>query len=433
MIEIRRRVATLPDNTAVLYTAIFVDGAGVVYTPQSALLAVAEATNRPIVIDVESQLGYGGAGGFIESLDSRAQESARLAVRILDGESASQIPVAKVNVTRPIFDWRQLQRWGISEARLPPDSDIRFREFSLWEQYRWRMIAILAVILVQAALITRFLFERHARKRAQDEVERALGFEQSLVDISASLLRGPLRNVDDTIRNALRAIGEFLGLERIVLWRLRSGGEYLEPTHAWIANCLTAPPALVTKGQLPSIFRHIARGDIVSLPNIEEMPAEAGGDKQVLRELGIRSLLMVPVAVEAVTVGAISLATVGTARVWPDALIPRVRLIGEVFASLLARRRAAEQVGEARIETGEYRERLAHLIRVHTAGEMFASIAHEINQPLVAIKNYALAARRRATGSTGDAAKVEELIDKIGAQAMSFNPCEPWWKSTNSR
>ena len=82
MIEIRRRVAALPDNTAVLYTAIFVDGAGAVYTPQNALVAVAEATNRPIVIDVESQLGYGGAGGFIESLVSRAQETARLAVRI---------------------------------------------------------------------------------------------------------------------------------------------------------------------------------------------------------------------------------------------------------------------------------------------------------------------------------------------------------------
>jgi len=39
---------------------------------------------------------------------------------------------------------------------------------------------------------------------------------------------------------------------------------------------------------------------------------------------------------------------------------------------------------------------------------MSAAIAHEINQPLVAIKNYALAARRRLAG---------ELLDKIGGQA----------------
>jgi hypothetical protein len=84
-------------------------GAGVVHTQQNALLAVAEATNRPIFIDVESQLGYGGVGGFIESLVLRAQETARLALRILDGESAAQIPVAKVNLTNPIFDWRELR------------------------------------------------------------------------------------------------------------------------------------------------------------------------------------------------------------------------------------------------------------------------------------------------------------------------------------
>jgi signal transduction histidine kinase len=181
---------------------------------------------------------------------------------------------------------------------------------------------------------------------------------------------------------------------------------------------MTASPPIAAKGQLPSIVRHVARGDIVNLSSIAEMPAEAGADKQALSELGIQSLLMVPVKVDAVIVGAVSLASLGAARVWPEALVPRVRLIGEAFASLLARRQAAEQVGEARVETGQYRERLAHLVRVQTAGEMSAAIAHEINQPLVAIKNYALAARRRlAAGGAAEAARAEGLIDKIGAQA----------------
>jgi C4-dicarboxylate-specific signal transduction histidine kinase len=49
---------------------------------------------------------------------------------------------------------------------------------------------------------------------------------------------------------------------------------------------------------------------------------------------------------------------------------------------------------------------------------MSVAISHEINQPLVAIKNYALAASRRlAEDATGGAGKVEELLDKIGGQA----------------
>jgi hypothetical protein len=66
--------------------------------------------------------------------------------------------------TRPIFDWRQLQRWKISESRLPPGSEIRFREPAIWQQiwglYRIRILAVIAVVLAQAALIGGLLYER---------------------------------------------------------------------------------------------------------------------------------------------------------------------------------------------------------------------------------------------------------------------------------
>jgi ABC-type uncharacterized transport system substrate-binding protein len=140
--EVKKRVAVLPNDAVVFYTAIFVDGAGEVYTPQSALLAISGVTSRPIFIDVESQLGYGAVGGFVYSLTSAAQEAVRLAVRILNGENASQIPVVKIDLNKPIFDGRELKRWNIREDRLPPGSEIRFREFSIWEQYRWQMTSI---------------------------------------------------------------------------------------------------------------------------------------------------------------------------------------------------------------------------------------------------------------------------------------------------
>jgi PAS domain S-box-containing protein len=254
---------------------------------------------------------------------------------------------------------------------------------------------------------------------AQDEIELARGFEQLLANISAALSREPLRDLDGVISNALQTIGELLAVERIAVWRLGSGGDHFELTHAWIGAGASAPAVVVAKGQLPSIVGCLLRGDIVNYFSIEEdIPGDDNADKQILRQFGIGSLLMVPLSVDAVTVGAVSLATIGAARAWPEALVPRVRLIGQVFANLLARRHAAEQVGEARVETQQYRERLAHVVRVHAVGETSTAIAHEINQPLVAIKNYALAARRRlAAGSSVDIAKVEELIDKISAQA----------------
>jgi signal transduction histidine kinase len=86
-----------------------------------------------------------------------------------------------------------------------------------------------------------------------------------------------------------------------------------------------------------------------------------------------------------------------------------------LILALLAQRRASRA---ANIETAQYRERLAHVVRVHTVGEMSAAIAHEINQPLVAIENYAQAAHRRLVSGAGDdRSKVVELLSKIRAQA----------------
>jgi signal transduction histidine kinase len=67
----------------------------------------------------------------------------------------------------PKFDWRQLQRWGISEGRLPPGSDVRFRQPTPWEHYRWQIIGIVLAVLLQSAMITWLLIERFGRRRAE--------------------------------------------------------------------------------------------------------------------------------------------------------------------------------------------------------------------------------------------------------------------------
>ncbi|MDP3294428.1 MAG: ATP-binding protein, partial [Nevskia sp.] len=74
---------------------------------------------------------------------------------------------------------------------------------------------------------------------------------------------------------------------------------------------------------------------------------------------------------------------------------------------------------EATREAEDLRTRLAHVARIGTLGEMVSGIAHEVNQPLTAIANYASAARRFLRAGTG-AVDIEELaviLDKIAAQA----------------
>jgi signal transduction histidine kinase len=71
-----------------------------------------------------------------------------------------------------MYDWRELQRWNISEARLPPGSVVQFRERSTWERYRWQLIGFFIALLVQSAMISWLLIERYGRRKAELESRR---------------------------------------------------------------------------------------------------------------------------------------------------------------------------------------------------------------------------------------------------------------------
>jgi signal transduction histidine kinase len=175
MAELRRRVAALPERTAILYTNIYVDAAGVAYNPRNAVAAVAAVANRPMVIDRENLLGYGGTGGFVLGPTPIGEEAARVVLRILNGEMASNIPITVGDFVRPVFDWRELRRFGISETLLPPGSEIRFRQLDMWNQYRDQIIASLCVLLIQTALIVVLFYERRRRHYAEATSRSAVG------------------------------------------------------------------------------------------------------------------------------------------------------------------------------------------------------------------------------------------------------------------
>jgi signal transduction histidine kinase len=165
--DLRTRVATLPPRSAILYTSIYVDGDGVNYIPREALAILAQTANRPIIIEGDTGFGYGGIGGFVLSPKPVGEAAAVQALRVLAGESASEVPVLRSNFRKPVFDWRQLERWNVNERRLPLGSEVRFRPQGMWEQYRWQLVAIAAALLLQAGIIAALLVERRRRRAAE--------------------------------------------------------------------------------------------------------------------------------------------------------------------------------------------------------------------------------------------------------------------------
>jgi len=163
--DMRKRVANLRRDNAVLYAILLVDAAGVPHEQERALEILRRDSSAPVFGVFDSQLGHGIVGGPLYPVQQVSREAAGLAVRILNAETPGRIDPILLDATTPVYDWRELKRWQISESRLPSGSIIHFREPTLWEQYAWYIIAALAIMALQAAMITNLFLERARRRR----------------------------------------------------------------------------------------------------------------------------------------------------------------------------------------------------------------------------------------------------------------------------
>ncbi len=161
------RVSALPDRSLVIVPSYRADTLGRSLVASEPLTRIARAASAPTFGYAGTWLGLGIVGGHLIQYDVMAERAAAIAARILNGESASSIPLDREPSSRLAFDWRELQRWGIDESRLPAGSAVLFRQPTLWSQYRAQVLWGLAFAAMQSLLIGALLLERRNRRRAQ--------------------------------------------------------------------------------------------------------------------------------------------------------------------------------------------------------------------------------------------------------------------------
>jgi formate hydrogenlyase transcriptional activator len=162
-----RRVSQLPRDSVVIFTSYRTDSRGRSLVARDILRLVARASSVPVFGASETFLGEGIVGGDLIRYRPLAEGAARLAARILRGEPAESIPPIEQFSSQPMFDWRELRRWGIPESRLPKGSLVVFREPNPWAEY-WRAILLaFAVLAGQTVLIGALLLSRRRRVAAE--------------------------------------------------------------------------------------------------------------------------------------------------------------------------------------------------------------------------------------------------------------------------
>jgi GAF domain-containing protein len=241
---------------------------------------------------------------------------------------------------------------------------------------------------------------------ALEEIE-AESFEDALADISGAFVRATADQISNELERWLKRIGLALGIDRTTIAQVDSNDGRLYTSHRWAREGVT-PMAPRTKSDdtLPWVTRKLLAGETISLDDVEDAPPEAARDLEYARSIGIKSVMIVPLRIGGVIMGAVGFDAVFRARAWSSRTAQRLRLVAEVFGNALERERAVA-------ENNRLREEMRHTSRVAMTGELTASLAHELNQPLAAILNNAEAVRQMLAARRPDLAEVRAAIDEI--------------------
>jgi signal transduction histidine kinase len=183
--ELRQALATLPSNSVILYLIFSTDREGRSSSPSEQLSYVAPTANAPIYVVTQPYFLEGVVGGYLISYEAVGKRVGEVGLKILSGtrpEDISSPPVAGVSM----FDWRQLRRWGVDEAKIPPGSTVLYKEQTFWEKYKGRILLGVSIMALQALLIAGLLIQRNQRWRATRQLTQR---EQELRRLTGQLIR----------------------------------------------------------------------------------------------------------------------------------------------------------------------------------------------------------------------------------------------------
>ena len=350
--EMLQLVATLPRRSIVIYCDVFSDVTGRTFTPLEVGKMVAKAANAPVFCLWDTIMGWGTIGGSLLSFEAEGAYAAKTALDILD----KKIVLTKPETTLPssktyMFDWRQLRRWKLSEAALPKGSIVINRELTFWD-FKYYIIGGLAFVLLETTLII-FLIVQKRRKKVTEE----------------------------SLRRKTEELDQFFNVSLDLLSIANTDGYFLRLNPAWERTLGYTSEELLAKRFLEFVHPDDMDSTLKALSSL------ASRQKVFYFENRYRC-------------------KDGTYRWLQWSSSPAGNLIYSAARDVTENKRAEAEAFQARSQ-------LLQLDRLSRMGELTASLAHELNQPLAAILSNAQAGLRFLQSGKIDLDELREILQDI--------------------
>jgi len=336
--EILKRVETLGPESVVLFVAFSRDMDGRLFIAADAASKIAAVSGAPVYVVFDGAVGTGAVGGYVTRFGEMGKQAGKMALQFLAGGHPEDTKARNEYV----FDWRQLQRWKISEAALPPGSILINRIPTVWEVYRYYIFAGIVVLLLQTLLILGLLFQRARKRKFQKSLVEQIAFERMLADLSTTFINLPEEQIGATIEQSLRRIAECLNLDRITLFENLPNGAGLRTTLSWHSNQAKLVPAMFRADEFPRMTSLLQNGEAMLISDRDTLPEEFGAEKAYFQESGAISVAAIPLKSGDQRFGAVSFASTRRRVLWTEALVGQLRLLAGIFSNALMRKRALD-------------------------------------------------------------------------------------------
>jgi PAS domain S-box-containing protein len=361
MQELLEQVEQITAGSVILYLTFSRDRTGIRYYPREVLREISERSKVPIYGIYDSYMGHGTVGGYVLSAERIGDKAGDLGRRILRGERPDSFPVIREGINLHMFYGPELKRWKIEEASLPPGSIVKNRQYAAWDLYKWYIIGGILFILFQTVIMGFLVVligkqnRTEASLREAEEKYRALYKDAPVAYFSARAEDGAILECNETAAH-------LLGHDRESILKMGVSDFYYDQEPG--------------KKEDRNLFGRVRQGEV--LQDVEIQIKKKDGSPMWVR------FSADPVK-----------DTDG-----------RVFEIRGALMDISERKRAETEALRARTE-------LLRVERSSRLGEMIASLAHELNQPLAAILSSAQAALRFMQSDRHDLERFRTILNNI--------------------
>ncbi|HKL99604.1 MAG TPA: ABC transporter substrate binding protein [Mobilitalea sp.] len=156
--DIIKQVQILEEDSIVLITTYYSDIDNMIVNLEYLTREVAKSSSVPVYHLYDFGINNGSIGGTMLSGELLGNHAGSLALRVIQGENIDDIPIITPNSYRTVFDYEQMERFGISLKSVPRDSEIINKPFSFYETYKSLVQSVLIAFLVLIAFVCMLLF-----------------------------------------------------------------------------------------------------------------------------------------------------------------------------------------------------------------------------------------------------------------------------------